>query len=209
MYGIMGEAMASFSPADIKARLVSVSPPPAPPPRLLPAGVLVPLFWAAEEPHLLFTQRTFTVRDHQGQISFPGGVQDPEDQDLLTTALRETEEEIALKPEVVEILGRLEPVATVTGYWINPFVALIPYPYEFRPNPREVSRLLTFPLREFLPPPRWSTGDYHYQGEVVKVCCWRYDKTVIWGATARILLNLLALLGENPLAAKDGGICLD
>jgi 8-oxo-dGTP pyrophosphatase MutT (NUDIX family) len=173
----------------------------------LSAAVLAPLFLAAGEPHLLFTQRTHTVRDHQGQISFPGGVQDREDQDLLSTALRETEEEIGLTPRVVEVLGALNPVATVTGYWITPFVGLIPYPYEFRPNPLEVRRLLMQPVKEFLPPERWRTGDYHYKGRVVRVCCWHLGSTTIWGATARIVLNLLARLGENPLPDHPG--CLD
>jgi 8-oxo-dGTP pyrophosphatase MutT (NUDIX family) len=196
--------------ARIKKRLSQAVPtPPAPPPGLLPAGVLVPLFLVHEDPHLLFTQRTFTVRDHQGQISFPGGVQDPGDPDLLITAIRETEEEIGLKAGVAEVLGRLEPVATVTGYWINPFVALVPHPYEFRPNPLEVQQLLMFPLKEFFPADRWSTGDYDYQGRVIRVCCWHYDRTVIWGATARILLNFLALLGENPLAVKKEAPCPD
>jgi len=193
-------------------RLRELLPPPEasppPPPGLLPAGVLVPLFPVNGELHLLFTQRTYTVRDHQGQISFPGGVRDSGDPDLLTTAVRETEEEIGLKAEVVEVLGRLPPVATVTGYWINPFVALIPHPYEFRPNPVEVSRLLVFAVREFLPPERWSTSDYEYQGRVIRVCCWKQGDTVIWGATARILLHLLALLGENPLAGR-GPECQD
>ena len=168
----------------------------------------MPLFQVNEDPHLLFTQRTFTVRDHQGQISFPGGVQDPGDPDLLTTALRETEEEIALHPDAVEVLGRLNPVETVTGYWINPFVARIPHPYDFRLNPFEVDQLLVFPIKEFFPPERWSTGDYTYKGQTITVCCWRYDQTVIWGATARILLNFLIRLGENPLPDMQP-VCLD
>jgi 8-oxo-dGTP pyrophosphatase MutT (NUDIX family) len=193
--------------SQIKERFSQPTMLPAPPPGLLPAGVLVPLFLVNADPHLLFTQRTFTVRDHQGQISFPGGVQDPGDPDLLTTAVRETEEEIGLKPEVVEVLGRLNPVETVTGYWINPFVGLVPHPYEFRPNPLEVRQLLIVPLKEFFPPTRWSTGDYTYKGQTITVCCWKHEKTTIWGATARILLNFLALLGEHPLAGHP--VCLD
>lgn len=189
----------------IKERLSHAETPPVAPPGLLPAGVLAPLFLAEGELHLLFTQRTFTLKDHQGQISFPGGVQDPQDPDLLTTALRETEEEIGLRPEVVEVLGTLNPVATVTGYWIAPFAGLIPYPYDFRPNPLEVRRLLTYPVKEFFPPERWHTGDYTYKGRVVRVCCWRLGDTTIWGATARMLLDFLARLGENPLEIS----CLD
>lgn len=199
--------MFPFHLADLKARLASLAAPPAPSPELLPAGVLVPLFWVGEEPHLLFTQRTFTVRDHQGQISFPGGVQDPRDPDLLATALRESEEEIGLKTDQVQVLGALGPVATVTGYWIIPFVGLIPHPYDFRPNPREVRHLLIFPVKEFLPAARWSTGDYTYKGRTVKVCCWKHGNTVIWGATARMLLDFLARLEEFPLGNQP--VCRD
>ena len=189
----------------LKTRLGRGLPAAPCPCGLMPAGVLAPLFAAHGEPHLLFTQRTMHLKDHQGQISFPGGVQDPGDPHLLATALRETQEEIGLQPEAVELLGFLPPVATVTGYWINPFVGLIPHPYEFRVNHREVARLLCFPVSAFFPPERWSSGLYTYQGQTRRACCWKYQDTVIWGATARILLNFLDLLGEKPIAADDGG----
>ncbi len=170
-----------------------------PPEGLLPAAVLTPVFEVNGQVSLLFTQRTMSLRDHQGQISFPGGVRDLGDPDLLTTALRETEEEIGLHPGEVEILGNLNPVATVTGYWINPFVALIPYPYDFRLNHHEVMHLLIFPLAAFCAPERWNSGTYRHKDQIVQVCCWKYDDTVIWGATARMLLDLLGRLGEYPL----------
>jgi len=172
---------------------------------LLPAGVIAPIFLAGEEVRLLFTQRTMHLKDHQGQISFPGGVRDPGDQNLLDTALRETEEEIGLEPQVVEILGNLTPLATVTGYWIHPFVGLIPHPYHFQVNHHEVKRLLIFPVTGFFPPDRWSTGNYTYKGRTVQVCCWKHQGTVIWGATARMLLDFLNRLGEHPLAHQ----CVD
>lgn len=199
--------MNSSALSPLKERLSPPATPAVPAVGLLPAGVLVPLFLVDATPHVLFTQRTFTVRDHQGQISFPGGVQNPSDPDLLTTALRETEEEIGLQPAAVEVIGALNPVATVTGYWIIPFVGVIPHPYHFRPNPLEVRQLLRYPLEEFFPPARWSTGDYIYKGQVVRVCCWKYEGTVIWGATARMLLDLLSRLGEDPLAGRPA--CLD
>jgi 8-oxo-dGTP pyrophosphatase MutT (NUDIX family) len=166
---------------------------------------LAPVFLAEDEVSLLFTQRTMNLKDHQGQISFPGGVRDTSDPDLLATALRETEEEIGLKPQGIEILGTLDPVATVTGYWVNPFVALIPYPYDFHLNHQEVQRLLTFPLAAFCAPERWNTGPYRYKDRTVQVCCWKYQDTVIWGATARMLLDLLSRLGEHPLSHQ----CVD
>lgn len=185
--------------AFLKARLAANPTSGETPPGLSPAGVLVPVFEKDGALHLLFTQRTHTVRNHQGQISFPGGVQDPGDPDLLATALRETEEEIGLDARAVEILGRLEATATITGYWINPFVALIPHPCDFRLNRREVERLLTFSLHDFFPPERWRSGLYTYKGRDITVCCWQLEKTVIWGATARITLDLLARLGIEPL----------
>jgi 8-oxo-dGTP pyrophosphatase MutT (NUDIX family) len=172
---------------------------------LLPAGVLAPVFMAEGELHLLFTQRTMHLKDHQGQISFPGGVQDPGDPDLLATALRETEEEIGLKPAEAEVLGTLDPVDTTTGYWINPFVGVIPYPYDFRINHHEVNRLLIFPLAAFCVPERWSSGPYLNKGRTVQVCCWKYQETVIWGATARMLLDFLDRLGVHPLSHQ----CVD
>jgi 8-oxo-dGTP pyrophosphatase MutT (NUDIX family) len=178
---------------------------PAAPEGLLPAAVLAPVFVAEGEMNLLFTQRTMHLKDHQGQISFPGGVKDAGDPDLLATALRETEEEIGLKPEGVEILGILGPVATVTGYWVNPFVALIPYPCEFHLNHHEVYRLLVVPLADFCVPGRWSTGPYRYKDRTVQVCCWKHQDTVIWGATARMLLDFLSRLGEHPLSHR----CVD
>jgi 8-oxo-dGTP pyrophosphatase MutT (NUDIX family) len=173
-----------------------------PPEGLLPAAVLIPVFEVEGQVSLLFTQRTLFLKDHRGQISFPGGVRDLVDPDLLTTALRETEEEIGLEPGVVEILGNLPPVATVTGYWINPFVALIPYPYDFRLNRDEVMHLLVFPVAAFCVPERWSTGAYRYKDQTIQVCCWKYRDTVIWGATARVLLDLLNRLGEYPLPQR-------
>ena len=149
------------------------TPPSRPRRTWCPPGCWRPCFLKEREAQLLFTQRTFTVKDHRGQISFPGGVQDAEDPDLLATALRETQEEIGLDPEAVEVLGALPPVATITGYRITPFVGLIPHPYDFHPNPLEVKRLLLLPLAGFYPPERWSSGDYRYQGRSTRVCYWR------------------------------------
>jgi 8-oxo-dGTP pyrophosphatase MutT (NUDIX family) len=189
----------------LKSRLFLENCSVAAPEGLLPAGVLAPVFEVEGEVNMLFTQRTMHLKDHQGQISFPGGVQDSGDPDLLATALRETEEEIGLKPRGVKILGALNPVATVTGYWINPFVALIPYPYDFRLNHHEVKRLFVFPVAAFCVPERWSTGTYEYKDQARQVCCWKYQNTVIWGATARMLLDFLSRLGEHPLSHQ----CVD
>jgi 8-oxo-dGTP pyrophosphatase MutT (NUDIX family) len=195
--------------ARLKDHLPREPAPLDPDPDLVPAGVLVPLFVAAEQFQVLFIQRTLMVKDHRGQIAFPGGVRDPEDAHLLATALRETEEEIGLAPESVEVLGTLAPVATITGYHITPFVGLIPHPYDFRPSPREVKRLLPLPLAEFYAPGRWRSGPYVFQGRTTRVCYWQNGQEVVWGATARILLNLLAHLGVHPIPGDHHATCLD
>ena len=195
--------------ARLKDHLPLEPAPPAPDPDLVAAGVLVPLFVQAEALQVLFTQRTLMVRDHRGQIAFPAGVRDPEDAHLLATALRETEEEIGLAPEAVEVLGTLPAVATITGYHITPFVGLIPYPYDFHPSPQEVKRLLALPVAEFYAPERWRSGPYVFQGRTTRVCYWQNGQEVVWGATARILLNLLAHLGVHPIPGDRDATCLD
>jgi 8-oxo-dGTP pyrophosphatase MutT (NUDIX family) len=201
--------MNRLSLARLKARL-SLNPAlPEAPPGLQPAGVLAPIFFIDDAPHLLFTKRTLTVRDHRGQISFPGGVKSSGDSHILATALREAQEEIGLDPQGVEILGSLKPLATVTGYWITAFVGLIPYPYEFHLNRREVKRLILLPLDGFCIPQRWNSGDYTYHDRIVRVCCWKYRRTVIWGATARLLLDFLQRLGENPFPGDQDAPCVD
>lgn len=193
----------------LKSRLAPHRSEPAPAPDLVPAGVLAPLFFKDAVPHLLFTQRTFTVKDHRGQISFPGGVRHRGDPNLQATALRETQEEIGLDPRVVEVLGALPPVDTITGYRITPFVGLIPHPYDFRPNPLEVKRLLLLPLEDFFEAGHWSSGIYHYQGRSTPVYYWRFNHEVIWGATAQILLQLLARLGHHPIPGDQDATRLD
>jgi 8-oxo-dGTP pyrophosphatase MutT (NUDIX family) len=193
----------------LKDHLILDLKPVAPEADLVAAGVLVPLFFQEEKLRVLFTQRALILKDHRGQVAFPGGVKDPEDPHLLATALRETFEEIGLATDAVEVLGSLAAVTTITGYCITPFVGLIPYPYDFRPSPREVKRLLALELTDFYVPERWSSGPYHFQGRSTRVCYWQNGEEVIWGATARILLNLLAQLAVHPIPGDHQATCLD
>jgi len=167
------------------------------------AAVLVPLFGWPEAPGLLFTERRADLRRHAGEISFPGGRRDDSDPDLTSTALREAEEEIALEPAAVSLAGALPPASTfVTGYRIHPFVGQIPDPAELglEPNPDEVETVLTFSL-DLL------RGGYEMRrlvrrGVPIHTPTYEVEGALIWGATARILGDLLDRLfppGERPV----------
>jgi len=141
------------------------------------------------------------VEAHKGQISFPGGRVDKRDGSLMETALREANEEIGLRRKDVEILGRTDDMRTMSSnYIVHPFAGFIPYPYDFRINSNEVEALLTVPLEIFLD--RGSTMPVEYQGATYQGFTYTYGGAVIWGATARIMQNLvdilLSLVGSKP-----------
>jgi 8-oxo-dGTP pyrophosphatase MutT (NUDIX family) len=170
--------------------------------------VLVPLFLAVdEEPHAVFTKRSTGLRRHAGEISFPGGRQDPEDTDLSDTALREAQEEIGLARGEVRLLGQLEPTPTwVTNYVIHPFVGLIPAGRAWELSPQEVDAVLELPLRA-LREGRTRTR-MERRGIEFETDAYVVDEHLIWGATARILENLLAqvdeLMSQPPPAHPRG-----
>jgi 8-oxo-dGTP pyrophosphatase MutT (NUDIX family) len=169
--------------------------------------VLVPLFLSAEEePHAVFTKRGTGLRRHPGEISFPGGRRDPQDADLSVTALREAEEEIGLARAEVELLGELEPTPTwVTNYVIHPFVGLIPAGRAWELSPQEVDAVLELPLRA-LREGRTRTR-MQRRGIEFETDAYVVDEHLIWGATARILENLLGQQEQllNPQAPFSTG----
>ena len=166
---------------------------------LTPATVLVPLYHKEGKYHILFTKRTEKVEHHKGQISFPGGACDPGDKSLADAALRETFEEIGVHPEDVEILGELDDADTLTSnFLITPFVALIPYPYEFALSSYEIEELIEVPIPALLDKGCYREEFHVHQGKPRWGCSYRYKDKVIWGATARILKQFLDLVfGKN------------
>ncbi len=165
------------------------------------AAVLIPMFKQDDEYRILFTKRTNTVEAHKGQISFPGGRVDERDGSLLETALREAYEEVGLQSRDVMILGRMDDMRTVaSNYIVHPFVGFIPHPYSFKINTDEVAKLITVPLRIFLDGS--STIPVNYQGNIYHGLAYTYGGEVIWGATARIMQNLVDILlcsvGSKP-----------
>jgi 8-oxo-dGTP pyrophosphatase MutT (NUDIX family) len=157
------------------------------------AAVLIPMFKQDDDYSVLFTKRTNTVEAHKGQISFPGGRVDERDGSLLETALREAYEEIGLLSKDVMVLGRTDDMRTVaSNYIVHPFVGFIPHPYSFEINTDEVAKLISIPLEIFLDGS--STIPVDYQGNIYHGLAYTYEGEVIWGATARIMDNLVDIL---------------
>jgi len=157
------------------------------------AAVLVALYGYPQRPGLVFTERRHDLRRHAGEISFPGGRQDHPDEPLLETALREAEEEIGLEPAGVEVVGALPPIGTfVTSYKVHPFVGLIAEGLEFELQPTEVETVLPFSLEKLRQ--GFAMRRLVRRGVPIRTPTYLADDHLIWGATARILGELLARL---------------
>jgi len=158
------------------------------------AAVLVPLFKKGGDCHILFTKRSDQVKYHKGEISFPGGVVDEEDLELINTALREAHEEIGLEKSDVQILGILDDIVTVTEFIVTPIVGLFPYPYPFKVSEVEIAELIEVPLSSLLDENCFSKKEITRGGRKEIVHAYQYGTHTIWGATARILKQFLDLL---------------
>ncbi len=161
------------------------------------AAVLVPLFKKGEDCYLLFTKRSDQVKYHKGEISFPGGVVDEEDSELISTALREAFEEIGLKENDVQIIGILDDIVTITEFIVTPIVGLFPYPYLFKVSEVEIAELIEVPLASLLDEDCFSEREIFQGGRKEVVYAYQYEKHIIWGATARILKQFLDLISSQ------------
>ncbi|MHB1846060.1 MAG: NUDIX hydrolase [Deltaproteobacteria bacterium] len=175
--------------------LLAELPPSELPPRA--AAVLVPLCERDGEPYLVLTKRTESLSNHPGDISFPGGSRDPRDPDLLATALRETHEELGLRPEDVDILGPLDLCDTITRFRVAPFVGVMPWPYELRPAAGEVAKVLCLPVRGFLADGALRIDRREVYGLLRDVYHYTVEGELVWGATGRIVHHLLELVGPS------------
>jgi 8-oxo-dGTP pyrophosphatase MutT (NUDIX family) len=157
-----------------------------------PAAVLVLLYEHNDDTHIVFQKRTDSVRDHKGQISFPGGAADSDDPDLPFTALRETHEEIGVDPGDVDMLGVLDELLTISNYRVRPFVGwLSHYPYEWKFSDHEVAYLLEVPLSHLLNPATLVPDRRTFNGREIVFQSYQFGDDLIWGATARMLSNFL------------------
>jgi len=187
----------------LKVHLAPASPDPPLPPGT-PAGVLVPILEReGVPPALLFTVRSQEVRDHKGEISFPGGVRHEEDPDLLTTAIRETEEELGIRPESFDVLGTLPPVLTVvTDYVILPVVAILRDGTDLDPSPVEIAEVLELGIHDLARVEEEVTLEARQAWFAYTV-----DGHTVWGATGRIVHAFLEALKVSgwPRRRGEGG----
>lgn len=179
------EAVASL-PEDIAAGLF-----PGP---LIPAAVLVGLVARGNEWDVLLTRRTEHLRDHPGQISFPGGRLESEQESPLAAALRETHEETGIAAEFIEVIGYLPPHAVVTGFAVSPVVGVLHPGFTLRADPREVAEIFHLPLTHLLDPANLVCSERIVRGLAVPVYACQFGPHNIWGATAQILKSLREML---------------
>jgi 8-oxo-dGTP pyrophosphatase MutT (NUDIX family) len=164
-----------------------------------PAAVLIPFLCSQNGWELLFIRRSLHPKDrHGGQVAFPGGRCDPEDPNAIKAALREAHEEVGLNPKDVRILGRLRDMLTITNYRVTPIVGSIPWPYSLTPQPDEVSRIFSIPLKWIADPGNRDVQKrkIQHQGKPIPVIHFKpYDDEILWGASARMTMLLLEALG--------------
>jgi 8-oxo-dGTP pyrophosphatase MutT (NUDIX family) len=162
--------------------------------RLKCAAVLIPLMLEGDDWHILYTRRTHHVESHKGQVSFPGGGCDDGETSPEQTALREAHEEVGIDPASVRVLGRLANMITVTSFRVTPVVGVIDWPAVFRIGEQEVERVFTIPLN-WLADSR-NRWEFPFPGRKRSLVAYHpYDGELLWGATARMTVDFLRVLG--------------
>lgn len=159
---------------------------------LRPAAVLLPLIPQAEEDYILFTLRSQKLRNHRGQISFPGGKKDTSDESLEYTALRETHEEIGVHAEHINVLGALPSFPTHTGFYVYPFVGRLSWPLALIPEAAEIDEVFQVPVKHLRNPDIYHMEWRKVNGEDYPVHFYQYKHYTIWGITAQILHGFLS-----------------
>jgi len=164
------------------------------------SGVLLTLFPDNEQLYTCFIRRPETMKNHAGQISFPGGRQEEQDPDLIATALRESQEEVGVTPSSIDILGRLSPLyVPVSNFFISPVVGWSESKPDFQINHTEVDDLILVPVRELLAPDAIQTTQIETRNGPREVPCFRFNGHIIWGATAMIFSEFREVLKQMPV----------
>lgn len=194
---------------EVQKRLVSPAPRRLPTRDVRHAAVLVPLYVEAGEMWTVLTRRTDELPSHRGQFAFPGGGRES-GEDAWGAALREAEEELGFDPKTVLRLGELDEVETPSGFSIVPCVGAVPSPLATRPNPLEIAEVFPVPLSALANPRLVEERTVRFDGVTRQIRLYHLGSRQVWGATARILENLLGRLGlvavaEADVAGEDAG----
>lgn len=169
-----------------------------PPSVLLPnsyqeAAVLIPIL-KKEQPELVLTLRADNLSTHSGEVAFPGGKREEQDRNLKQTALRETEEEIALKAPQVEVIGSLQTLVSKHQLKVKPYIGVVREPVSFHVNQQEIASVFTVPLSYFCNTPYTTIQRQEATGKVVDVPCYYYEDYKIWGLTAMMIVELINII---------------
>lgn len=177
--------------------------------RQIPASVLLPLFRNDGEWHVLYIRRVANDRDrHSGQVAFPGGRQDPDDADQVAAALREAQEEIGLDSTQVSVVHVLPEYVTSSNYIVTPVIGVVPWPFNYRPQPTEVDRIFSIPLRWLADKRNVELRDKEIANRDMsarlKVVYYNeYDSELLWGASARMTISLLKSIYDGEIKLDD------
>lgn len=158
-------------------------------PSLRASAVMVLIMEKDNEAHVLLTKRTSKVGTHKGDMSFPGGTRDEEDSDLLATALRETEEEVGIVPEDIEVLGEFDHFMSVAGFHVSTFIGIIPHPYTYTVSEDEIEACVEVPLHIFRDRKYDKKQEIEFEGDTFNIYHYFFNNYEIWGLTARILTD--------------------
>lgn len=164
---------------------------------LRPASVFMLFMFKENQPYILLTKRTEKVKDHKGQISFPGGAYDDEDGDLLTTAYRETFEEVGISESDIEYVGRFDDYVSVSGYRVSTFIGFIKYPVEYDLNEHEIDEHIEVPFSLFSNLAFDRVEKFNIDGMEHAVYYYTHGGHEIWGLTARIITDFVTKILKN------------
>ena len=172
----------------------------------LPKAAVLIAITDEESPEIIYTLRSNKVSSHQGEVSFPGGMQEDSDKNLTMTALRESEEEIGLPQDCVNILGSLDTMVSRFNISVTPFIGIIPNDIELNSHSEEIEACFRVPLSFLLEDKRYRTDEVNRNGEIFYMPAYKYSSYVIWGLTAMITVNFLnKALNANIDMAKFSG----
>ena len=197
---------------DIRSRLATYQPKTFQPDGAPRAAVIVPLYTHRDELHVVFTKRSHLVQHHRGEISFPGGAMEPDDADLVATALREANEEIGIEADHLQVIGQLDDMVTVSSFHVSVYVSELDAtfsPYPWRPQETEVAEVIEVPLDHLLDEANLIEVPRQRDGELVILEGFKFGEHVIWGATGRMLRNFLDVVSNTDTLSRPGVVPQD